>query len=434
MRTRFAAFPPRSHIDTRLGRAQDWGEAPELSAWVKRQRVARAQGALTDERLQILRGMGFEFGEVAQMTDEWERRFDQLLDWLLWSDERGARVSWLAGDWGARYARASRLCSIAGWAWRRGGCGSCFLLAPARKLALHTCVLCCPVCVRTPSLAAEKGDCVLKVIESLFTLPTHSLLSGGVTARQLSLWVQLQREFKRRNLLGAESVKRLEAIGFQWEPREDGERQQGGASAATSADFHKQSRWLARLGRLLYAIERVRGGDAGGSGSSAGAASASAVLASGGGRSGAQGLRQAQPGAGTGAAGSCAAILPAGSGQFGGGKDSAASTPAARGMGRRYLLEAQLQQDIASRRAALVGARLEPGMSYWLARQRWLWRRGALTQEQALMLELAGVQLDIYTLPEWRVMAHTAAHYLLSSNFGPPPADAAPRPVRAMFG
>jgi hypothetical protein len=37
-------------------------------------------------RLQILEGLGFEFGEVAQITDDWEMHFDQLLDWLLWLD------------------------------------------------------------------------------------------------------------------------------------------------------------------------------------------------------------------------------------------------------------------------------------------------------------------------------------------------------------
>ena len=36
---------------------------------------------------QILLDMGFEFGEVAQMTDEWENRFDQLLEWMLWNRE-----------------------------------------------------------------------------------------------------------------------------------------------------------------------------------------------------------------------------------------------------------------------------------------------------------------------------------------------------------
>lgn len=30
--------------------------------------------------------------------------------------------------------------------------------------------------------------------------------------------MQLQREFRRRNLLGTDAIKRLEAIGFRWEP------------------------------------------------------------------------------------------------------------------------------------------------------------------------------------------------------------------------
>ena len=46
--------------------------------------MARAQGALSEERLQVLYAMGFEFGEVAQLTEEWEAKFDQLIEWLLW--------------------------------------------------------------------------------------------------------------------------------------------------------------------------------------------------------------------------------------------------------------------------------------------------------------------------------------------------------------
>ena len=60
---------------------QDWEESPELEVWVKRQRIARAAGQLSEERLSILVSMGFEFGEVAQLTEEWEHRFDQVSEW-----------------------------------------------------------------------------------------------------------------------------------------------------------------------------------------------------------------------------------------------------------------------------------------------------------------------------------------------------------------
>ena len=101
---------------------------------------------------QILKGVGFEFGEVAQLTDEWEVRFDQLLDWRLWNADAavdtcsvsGGDFSWVGADWGA---------------------------------------------------------------------------CGGPAARELALWVQLQREFRRRCLLPAEGVYRLDVLGFQWEPK-----------------------------------------------------------------------------------------------------------------------------------------------------------------------------------------------------------------------
>ena len=36
---------------------------------------------------------------------------------------------------------------------------------------------------------------------------------------RLPLWVQLQREFHRRNLLSLVATKRLETLGIEWEPK-----------------------------------------------------------------------------------------------------------------------------------------------------------------------------------------------------------------------
>ncbi len=41
---------------------------------------------------------------------------------------------------------------------------------------------------------------------------------GGPAAREVVLWVALQREFRRRSLLSAPAVRRLSAIGFRWQP------------------------------------------------------------------------------------------------------------------------------------------------------------------------------------------------------------------------
>lgn len=55
---------------------------------MRRQRVVQQQGTLSEQRLQILDAIGFDFGNEAQITEEWETRFDQLVDWLLWKVRR----------------------------------------------------------------------------------------------------------------------------------------------------------------------------------------------------------------------------------------------------------------------------------------------------------------------------------------------------------
>ena len=56
--------------------------APELGLWVRKQRTAKEQGTLSEERLQILLELDFEFGEEANLTEEWEWRFDLLVELL----------------------------------------------------------------------------------------------------------------------------------------------------------------------------------------------------------------------------------------------------------------------------------------------------------------------------------------------------------------
>lgn len=63
---------------------QDYPNFPDLGPWVRRQRVVQQQGTLSEQRVQILDAIGFDFGNEAQITEEWEMRFDQLVDWLLW--------------------------------------------------------------------------------------------------------------------------------------------------------------------------------------------------------------------------------------------------------------------------------------------------------------------------------------------------------------
>lgn len=43
--------------------------------------------------------------------------------------------------------------------------------------------------------------------------------AGGLGAREVALWVALQREFRRRGVLPAEAVRRLSLLGLEWSPQ-----------------------------------------------------------------------------------------------------------------------------------------------------------------------------------------------------------------------
>lgn len=53
-----------------------------------------------------------------QLTEEWEHRFDQLIDWLLWHNENRQRFSWVSRV----QVQGERMAQV--WLGRRGSCMS----------------------------------------------------------------------------------------------------------------------------------------------------------------------------------------------------------------------------------------------------------------------------------------------------------------------
>lgn len=271
---------------------ETYSDNPELGVWVKRQRVARAAGQLSAERLKILERMGFEFGDLAQVTEEWESRFDQLVDWVLWHGESGESFCWDLINWGRK---------------------------------------------------------------------------GGITARELALWISLQREFLRRQLLPAEAVQRFEAIAPGWISKERSS---------------EETEWMAWLGRLVYVIERRR-------------------------------LAIRRPPNGRGNPFSARKIAS------GAQADSATANQTNDDtLTRNSALKSQVFKVVASRRDAASSAEIseDPGLRYWISRQRWLWRKSRLDPERVKMLQLAGIDMDIYPSTVWRDSAHLAASFLHNFN------------------
>eukprot|EP00889_Picochlorum_renovo_P004082 jgi/Picre1/31112/NNA_006466.t1 len=222
--------------------------------WVKRQRVTRAAGQLLQRDLQFLERMGFEFGDLAQVTEEWETRFDMLVDWVLWHGESGETFSVSSID------------------------DSCCLRRPFRDLKLF-----------------------IQVGEML------------VNPR------------RKRN-------------GFvAWE--------------------------------TVYVIEKRR-------------------------------LDMRRP--------------PDGRGNpFSSQRSSNVSDGDARESSRASIARKQVVNTVSSRRQAASSPFSEdPGLDFWLSRQRWLWRKTKLDPERVKMLQLAGIDMDTYKADDWRRRAHMAAEAL----------------------
>ncbi|KFM28702.1 hypothetical protein F751_3532 [Auxenochlorella protothecoides] len=221
--------------------------SPDLGPWVRRQRLLRCTNQLSHDRLLLLQSLGFEFGEVAQLTEEWEVHFDQLFELILWHRGQQRPFPWLGLGW------------------------SCF---------------------------------------------------GGSQGLELARWLILQREYHRRRILPQSALQRFEILNIQWHP---------------TSTSHPDYVWLSKFGQLLYHIEHQR-------------------------------MSQA-------------------------------------------------------RRLAASDAVLDPGLGFWLSRQRWLWARGRLDRARAELLHVSGVDLDVggaMSSRDWQQAAVDAAAFLGTADIALP--------------
>lgn len=82
------------------------------------------------------------------------------------------------------------------------------------QLPAIICPALCKVAVNPGKVAVQDEDVVRKAGFSWLGIDWGR--RGGLQARELALWVQLQREFQRRSLLSSDAIKRLDTIGFTW--------------------------------------------------------------------------------------------------------------------------------------------------------------------------------------------------------------------------
>ena len=178
-----------------------------LGAWAARQRTAWQAGALDEARSEALAASGFDFGEVALLTDAWEARFDQLVELRLTAAAAAASP-------GASRSSAALAAALPGGSagdWLGAGWG--------------------PRC--------------------------------GSLGRALAVWCALQRALRRRGLLPDCVAARLDAVGFDWAADEEPGGSSGGADLSARSTLNPATAtdkaFMASLGDLARQVERARG-------------------------------------------------------------------------------------------------------------------------------------------------------------------------------
>ncbi|MEQ1747939.1 MAG: helicase associated domain-containing protein [Prosthecobacter sp.] len=259
-----------------------WEGNPRLAEWVQDQRALKSQGKLRPERLTRLEALGFLWtAESIDSDSRWERRFQQLCDYQrqhghtrvpkgfdrqLWHwrhvqrefrrkgmlkpdriarldaigfewDEQGkpwakSREDRWERQWDAMYAQLVEFQHqhgtthvVAGWpenprlaTWvgdqrereHHGG------LRPDRKARLEAISFVWNP--GRPTLVAKWEERYAQLV-AFKEQHGHTRVPKGFD-RQLWRWRHAQREFRKKNMVSAERIEKLDSIGFEWEGRD----------------------------------------------------------------------------------------------------------------------------------------------------------------------------------------------------------------------
>ncbi len=276
MRGHLAEFI-REHGHARVPRG--YVPAPGLKQWATRQRRLQREGSLPPERRKMLDAIGFPWGEAPVSSDDrWERRFAQLLEYRArfghcrvpthWKEdsafghwaysqrafrkegslsaERTARLEAIGfewetprslaylydGQWAAMFSRLLDWQKEHGHTevpatWKEHGLGNWVLtqrehgrkgtLQPERRRKLEEIGFAWRSTLREFAGRWERRFQQLLAFRERFG---HCRVPARWAEDvPLGHWVEVQREFRKKGLLAAGRIARLDAIGFEWHGR-----------------------------------------------------------------------------------------------------------------------------------------------------------------------------------------------------------------------
>ncbi|MDC0613604.1 Helicase associated domain protein [Akkermansiaceae bacterium] len=177
------------------------GEDKKLGSWVNKQRNKKKLGKLNSDKTKRLNEIGFIWNARSKKLDRWEEQFKKL---LAYKEEHGdclVTIGWKDKQ-------------LSGWIkvqrqTKQSGKLSADRIKRLDELDFVWDPLQESWDAQFKSLVAykqEHGDCLVK---------------RGWKDNKLARWVLKQRQRKRNGKLGADTIRRLDSLGFSWDPDED---------------------------------------------------------------------------------------------------------------------------------------------------------------------------------------------------------------------
>jgi hypothetical protein len=176
----------------------DWEEDPQLARWVFTQRRSNRLGQLSFDRRQRLDALGFEWDPHAS---DWEEMFDRLVRYKERAGDCNVPQQWPEDQQLARWVHKQRQLSQHG----------------QLSLDRHQ---------RLDALGFEwdpKGAAweeMFKRLVAFMNREGHCLVRRHYAEDpSLAYWVNRQRDSKRHGQLSADRIRRLDDLGFEWDPK-----------------------------------------------------------------------------------------------------------------------------------------------------------------------------------------------------------------------
>jgi hypothetical protein len=183
-----------------------WGEDKAFGGWVHNQRAFKKKGTLSEERAARLEGVGFAWQQRFGAPSR-EAHWDQMLARLDQFQQQHGHTEIPPGD--------PDTADLRRWMLNQREAGNSGTLRPDRRARLEAIRFVWKDSRREDRARWERRFAQLLEFRARFG---HTRVAAKWREDiPFGTWVHNQRAFKRKGILSAERIRRLDEIGFTWE-------------------------------------------------------------------------------------------------------------------------------------------------------------------------------------------------------------------------